>query len=289
MLKSFDFDKVIERLMAFISCPATKEEAQMQPSFVASEIMLLLRHAAEFQEMARFDGDLNLEGLPDLRSILEVLQIPGSTLRVEDLVRLWKFFLLCGETERFVQERKIAEKYSSLWNDYLCKIRNFTALRKKIEKVISPEGYVLDTASDRLRELRRKIRITSDQIEETLSEFLRSSKMSAILQEKIYTIRKERYVVPIKIQYRHAVDGVVVDYSSSGSTVFVEPRTISRLNNELELLRRLEQEEVERILRQITSDLRPSTPDIALAFSSFIRLDLLRAKVKLAETWEGIV
>jgi len=288
-LKSFEFDKVIERLMSFIFCPATKEKAHLRPSFVASEITVLLRHTREFQEMARFDGEPGLEGLPDLRPILEVLRVPGSTLRIEGLIQLWKFFVLCEEAERFVKERKIAEKYPALWSDYFCKIKNFTALRKKIEKIVSPEGYILDTASDRLYQLRRRIKITSERIEEALSKFLQSPKMSALLQEKIYTIRKERYVVPIKIQHHHSVDGVIVDYSSSGSTVFMEPRIISRFNNELELLKHLEQEEVEKILCQMTSDLRPSAQDIALAFSSCTQLDLLRAKVKLGESWEGLI
>lgn len=289
ILKSFEFDKIVERLSSFISCVATKEELSIRPSFVASEVTLLLRHTAEFQEMSKFDGDLDLEGLPDLRATLDVLKIPGSTLNVEGLVQLWRFFVLCGESVRFFKERKIAEKYGSLWNDYLEKIKDFTSLRKKIEKIVSPDGYVLDTASDHLYQLRRKIKITSERIEETLSEFLQNSKVSSWLQERLYTVRKDRYVVPVKIQHRHAVDGIVVDYSSSGSTVFIEPKAVSRLNNELELLRHLEQEEIAKILYRITSDLRPFVPDIHLAFSSFIQLDLLRAKVKLGETWEGII
>ncbi|MCX7667495.1 MAG: endonuclease MutS2 [Atribacterota bacterium] len=289
ILKSFEFNKVVEHLSSFISCSATKEELSVHPSFVASEITILLRHTAEFQEMTKFDGDLNLEGLPDLRAVLEVLKIPGSTLSIESLVQLWRFFALCGETVRFLRERKVAEKYVSLWNDYLEKIKDFTSLRKKVEKIISPDGYVLDTASDHLYQLRRKIKMANERIEETLNEFLQSSKVSSFLQEKMYTIRKDRYVVPVKIQHRHAVDGMVVDYSSSGSTVFIEPKVISRLNNELELLRHLEQEEITRILYRITSELRSFVSDISLAFSSFMQLDLLRAKVKLGETWEGIV
>ncbi|MEN3185496.1 MAG: endonuclease MutS2 [Atribacterota bacterium] len=288
-LKSFEFDKVQERLSSLFSCLATKEELSVYPSFIPSEITRLLRHAAEFQEMTKFDGDLDLRGLPDLRSILRILRIPGSTLNAENLVQLWRFFVLCGEAVCFFRERKIAEKYVSLWNDYLEKINDFSSLRRKVEKIISPEGYILDTASDTLYQLRRKIKTIDERIEETLSAFLQSSKVGALLQEKMYTVRKDRYVVPVKIQHRHAVDGIVVDYSSSGSTVFIEPKVVSRLNNELELLRHLEQEEIAKILYRITSELRPFIPDMDRTFSSFIHLDLLRAKVKLGETWEGIV
>lgn len=289
ILKSFEFDKIIDRLSVFLSCKATKEEFQVQPSFSSSEIVLCLQRAAEFQEMVRFDGDLDLRGLSDLRPILQLLGISGSALNVEGLLKLWRFFLLCEETESFVQERKIPEKYPALWNEYFSKIRNFVSLRKKIEKVISPDGTILDTASDHLYQLRRNIRVTSESIEKVLNQLLQNPKMGSLFQEKIYTIRKERYVVPIRIQYRHVVDGVIVDYSSSGSTVFIEPKIISRLNNELELLKIKEKEEVESILYQLTSLLRPSLNDISRSFWTFIQLDFLRAKVKLGETWEGII
>ncbi|MGQ9474007.1 MAG: hypothetical protein ACUVRN_08170, partial [Candidatus Caldatribacteriaceae bacterium] len=234
ILKSFEFDKVIDRFLNFLSCEATKEELQVQPSFSSSEIILRLQKAAEFQEMVRFDGDLDLQGLSDLRPVLELLRISGSTLNVEGLLRLWRFFLLCEETEGFVRERKIQEKYPTLWNEYFSKTKNFVSLRKKIERVISPDGTILDTASDHLYRLRRNIKATSEHIEKVLNQFLQNPKMGHLFQEKIYTIRKERYVVPIRIQYRHVIDGVVVDYSSSGFTAFMEPKIISRLNNELE-------------------------------------------------------
>ncbi len=289
VLKGFEFDKITERLNSFFFCPATREYEEIRPSFSPSEITLNVQKTTEFQEMTQFDGALTLDGLSDLRPLLRVLAVSGSMLKAEDLLQLGKFLFLCEEAERFCSERKIREKYPTLWENCFRVVRGFPTLRKKIERIIAPDGSILDTASDTLYQLRRKIRLTNERIEEVLNGVLQNPRIVPLLQERIYTVRKGRYVIPVKSQHRHAIDGVIVDYSSSGSTVFVEPKAIVKLDNELELLNFLQEEEITKILRQITAEIRLAIHDLEQVFLALLHLDLLQAKVRLGKTWEGVI
>ena len=288
VLETFDFDKIVERLVSFCSSSPTEELARSIAPFSPEEVDLKTQEAREALDMIQFDGSLSLRGLPDLRSLFPRIEVVDASLSLENLVEVLRFFRLTLETREEARERKIKEKYPSL-SFYFDKIKDFRPLVKKMEKVISKEGYILDTASDRLWELRKKAKILQNRIGRELEEMLNSSQLAPLLQDRNYTQRRGRYVIPLKIQYRNAIDGLIIDYSSSGSTVFIEPARILELDNELELNRLQEEEEIARLLRELTSELRPFLEEIKETYDALIYLDLLQAKANLGKSWKGKV
>jgi DNA mismatch repair protein MutS2 len=111
--------------------------------------------------------------------------------------------------------------------------------------------------------------------------------LAPLLQDRTYTQRRGRYVIPLKIQYRNAIEGLIIDYSSSGSTVFIEPAKILELDNELEFNLLQEEEEIARLLQELTSELRPYLEEIKESYEALIYLDLLQAKAILGKIVEG--
>lgn len=288
VLETFDFDRIVERLVSFCSSSPAKEMARSITPFSPEEVHLKTQEAREALDMVQFDGSLSLRGLPDLRSLFPRIEVVDASLSLENLIEILHFFRLSLEIRGEAKERKIKEKYPSL-SPHFDRIKDFRPLVKKMEKVISKEGYILDTASDRLWELRKRIKFLQNRIVKELEEMLNSSQLAPLLQDRIYTQRRGRYVIPLKIQHRNAIDGLIIDHSSSGSTVFIEPARILELDNELELNRLQEEEEIARLLRELTAELRPFLEEIKETYETLVYLDLLQAKANLGNSWRGRV
>jgi len=288
VLETFDFDKIVERLVSLCSSSPAQELARSITPFPVEEVYLRTQEAREALDMVQFDGALSFRGLSDLGPLFSRIEVVGSSLSLENLIEILNFFRLSLEIQEEAKERKIKEKYPSL-SPYFDRIKNFRPLVKKMEKVISKEGYILDTASERLWALRKRIKFLQDRIGRELEDMLNSSRLAPLLQDRTYTQRRGRYVIPLKIQYRNAIDGLVIDYSSSGSTVFIEPAKILELDNELELNRLQEEEEIARLLRELTSELRPFLGEIGESYETLVYLDLLQAKANLGKSWRGNV
>jgi len=288
ILGTFDWDKIIERLASLCSSSPAQELARSITPFSPEEAYSKTQEAREILDMIQFDGSFSLRGLSDLRPLFPRIEAVGSSLSLENLIETLNFFRLTIEIQEEAKERKIKEKYSSL-SPYFDKIKNFRPLVKKMEKVISKEGYILDTASDKLWSLRKRIKFLQDRIGRELEDMLNSYQLAPLLQDRTYTQRRGRYVIPLKIQHRNAIDGLIIDYSSSGSTVFIEPAKILELDNELEFNLLQEEEEIARLLQELTSELRPHLEEIKESYEALIYLDLLQAKASLGKSWRGKV
>ncbi|MCX6090360.1 MAG: hypothetical protein NTX88_08370 [Candidatus Atribacteria bacterium] len=171
--------------------------------------------------------------------------------------------------------------------DLFLEIGHFEGWIKKINSIMAPDGQILDRASEKLFTIRKRIQQIHEKIRITIDATLRNRDLSPMMQDQTFTIRRGRYVIPIKSEFRHRVEGLVVDYSSSGSSVFIEPKSLLFLNNELEVLTIQEGEEIERILRHLTASLAPSLPDFEKAFQRLITLDSLQAKARLGQLWNA--
>lgn len=289
ILKSFEYDKILELLVALCICPATKERAQNLLPLPADFLPEYLETVRELQELLRFDGDIPFGEFPDIRPILTVLGVSGSRLSLEEARKIYRFLLLCHDVRHFVEERRLTSKYPLLSSWYFRKIPEFSEVLHYLAGVFSKDGQILDTASERLWNIRKKMEDVKARIEDVLHRMVQDAKISRYLQESFYTVRKGRYVLPVKSQFRGMVKGLVVDYSASGSTLFVEPWSVAELSGELEVLATLEEEEIARILFLVTERLRPLRQSLQEAFASLVELDLARAKVKLGERWKGNV
>src|SRR6266487_5144153 len=151
-------------------------------------------------------------------------------------------------------------------------------LVRRIEEVVGDEGEVLDSASTRLRRLRGEVRAANQRLQQRLRTLV--GELGSVLQEPIVTTRGDRYVVPVKADFRGRVRGIVHDHSASGATVFVEPMAVVELNNQLRDAQAQEQQEVERILREVSGEVGAVAGEIEGAVAALAELDLQLTKAR---------
>ncbi|MDR2591069.1 MAG: endonuclease MutS2 [Oscillospiraceae bacterium] len=167
--------------------------------------------------------------------------------------------------------------------DYLFNsLRANKYLENKISAAIISEEEISDNASGKLADIRRHMRLTNEKIRQTLNKIITSSKYSKALQEPIITMRNDRFVVPIKAEYKSTFSGMVHDISSSGATHFIEPMSVVNLNNELRELTSQEKNEIERILMELSADTAEHADSLINDFNILTKLDFIFAKAKLS-------
>lgn len=169
-----------------------------------------------------------------------------------------------------------------LLQNYAMQLIPLPKLVSSIERTISEHGLVRDDASSELRKIRNSIIINKSRVKDKLESILRSSEYQKYFQEQIVTMRSERYVIPIKQEYRQYFPGIVHDQSGSGATIFIEPMAVVNLNNEIKKLIADEKNEVERILKQLTKDIALFSEELLINQKIFTALDVINAKAEYA-------
>ncbi len=160
-------------------------------------------------------------------------------------------------------------------------------LQQEITYAVSEHGEVMDSASDKLRTLRNQIRTNESRVREKLESMIRSSNASTMLSDAIITIRNDRFVIPVKQEYRSVYGGIIHDQSSSGQTLFIEPQAIVQLNNVLQETRVKETQEIERILVELSEKVGAFTPELLHNVKVLAQIDFLVAKAKYAKAIKG--
>ena len=162
-------------------------------------------------------------------------------------------------------------------------------LKKKIDDVILSEDEISDSASENLFNIRKKLRRSLSKVKDSLETLIRSATYQKYLQEPIVTIRDARFVVPVKSEYRAEVKGLIHDSSTSGATLFIEPISVVEANNEIKILEKEENEEIERILKMLSSLVHENINDIIKDYDLLIKIDLYFSKAKLGDKMNAIV
>ena len=160
-------------------------------------------------------------------------------------------------------------------------------LRSEIFRCFDDEGSIKDNASPQLASIRRKIKNLENRVRDKLDNIIHSSSNQKLLQDSIVTIRSGRFVVPVKQEYRSFFPGIVHDQSASGATVFVEPAAVVEINNELRIAHQEEHREIERILREFSSEVVPHVEELKLTLETLAELDLIFAKGKYSRKIQG--
>ncbi len=169
--------------------------------------------------------------------------------------------------------------------DYFAGLEPLTPLNNEIKRCIISEEEIADDASPTLKSIRRSIRITNDKIHSELSSILNSSKN--VLQENIITMRDGRYCLPVKAEHKNQFQGMIHDQSSSGSTLFIEPMAVVRLNNDLRELALKEKEEIEKILAELSEMASQYVDQLEYDYSTITELDFIFAKATLSRHMKG--
>ena len=224
-------------------------------------------------------------GLFDPSDAVAILKIRGATLEPVTLLELTR---LCNQA-LFARSAIQPEKEFApvIWRIVEILPPQLFETIQRINKKLLPSGEIDDSASPELARLRREINNQRGRLQKSLESLMRNS--SDAIQDQIVTQRNERFVIPVKADFRGRVSGVAHGFSSSGATVFIEPLDAIEANNELQALKEKEEREVARILFALTEDLRQNLPSIEAAVEAVAELDFIKAKVEFARKFNSVV
>lgn len=284
ILKVLEFDEILSRLSQYAVSEKSKSDIlHIIPSFDYEQVSKSLSLTAEaytvkhkylINPIAEFDDITEIADKAKAGAVLR----PGELLKVASVLR-------CA--------RIIKSEISPLGDD-VSELKALIApivadknLETQIGDTIAGENELKDDASERLRELRRKIHGANAKLKEKLSGYTRNSNISKYLQDNIVTVRMGRFVLPVKSECRSMVQGLIHDQSSSGSTVFIEPFAVVELNNELKYLQMEEQREIERILSALSEYVANSYDLLIFALEKCTQLDIIFAKSDYSVSYNG--
>ena len=287
-LKKLEYDKMLEILSKYCVTYMGKELAKaLIPSNSKEKVQELLNETFEavnlsyrnsmpgFYEIDRIDIELkNLES--------------SNTLSCKSLINLKNIFKLSNELkEYFSKDFLDIEEYKTL-SKLFERLYTNKEIVDTITKSIIDENTLDDKASSNLNSIRRNKRKLEQDIRSNLNNFIHSSKYAKYIQENIITIRNDRFVIPVKAEYRSEIKGFVHDISNAGSTVFIEPISIFEMNNDLSKLKVDEEIEIEKILAKLTSLFYPYIEELKLDIELIGKLDFIFAKAKYSKEINGI-
>lgn len=282
ILNTLEFDKILSRMEPFASSELGAEQIrQLKPSTSFEDIVMLLQETDEASAVLRLRGHAPLSGIHDIRPHLKRVKI-GGTLNPAELVQVADMIRAGRTVKRFMEDLLENEVEIPILEEKVEGIAIMTPLEKAIRNAIDEGGGVLDSASDALRNIRQQKRRNENKIKEKLDSLIRSRNAQKMLSDAIITIRNERYVIPVKQEYRSNYPGIVHDQSSSGQTLFIEPQAVVDLNNELRELLLRENREIERILIELSGNVEEFALELQTLVNIMGSLDFIFAKARFA-------
>lgn len=278
-LRTLEYTKVIDRLVNLVATQRGRELAEaLQPSSEYQTVESNLALTEDAVRVLRHAASIPFGGIRDLRQVLGRARVGGG-LSGEEL-------LAVGSTLRAVRLLKgFFAEYAEFIGGLEPWVQGLTVLRNSefaIERSIDDNGTVKDDASEKLSQLRREIRVIQGRIKDKLDSILRSSQYKSYFQDALYTMRGDRYVIPIKQEYRHQFPGILHDQSASGATVFIEPMALVNMNNDLKGVISAEQVEVEKILLALSLQVAAAADPIEANCDILAQLDFVFSKARLA-------
>ncbi|NUH86121.1 endonuclease MutS2 [Bacillus firmus] len=283
VLKILEFNKVKEQLLEHVSSSLGRKKAlKILPSTDYEEVIRRQEETDEAVTVLRIKGNVPLGGIFDIRPHVKRAVI-GGMLSPQELNQISSTIHASRQMKRFIEE--FAEEESSLpiLLGYTDKIIVLADLETSIRNAVDDNGEVLDSASETLRSLRNQLRTKESRVRERLESMIRSSSAQKMLSDAIITIRNDRFVIPVKQEYRGHYGGIIHDQSSSGQTLFIEPASIVQLNNELQGIRVKEQQEIERILIALSGQTAKNSSELDTIVDVLGEVDFTFAKARYSK------
>ena len=283
-LNRLEYHKIIEKLQNCTSFAVSKEMAgNLAPGTDRDTILEKLRETTEAREILRLEPDLPMGGLRDIRNLLRKAAI-GGVLEPADLMQTGDMLYAMRRLKNFFRDKGDAYPVVSAYAAGLCSLRD---LEDRIRESIDPGGEVADSASPELRRLRSRIRDLQVQVKEKIDSIMRSSEYQKFFQDPIVTKRGDRYVIPVKQEYRGQFPGVIHDQSASGATLFIEPMAVVEKNNELRRAAAEEKQEIIRILTKLSAQVSVYQEEIGSSVAISGQIDFIIAKGKLSQEMDA--
>jgi DNA mismatch repair protein MutS2 len=284
-LDLLDFPVVRGRLAGLCGTPLGRRQAEaLEPSPLRREVAVRLAETDEARALLDEGRLPPVGGVEDVGPQLARAR-RGGVLEGRDLLAVATVAAACRRLRAFFAA--LPEGAAPRLRDWAQRLHQFPRLEAEVARCLDEDGEVRDQASPRLADLRRQQRALQARIRERLDALLRSPAVQPHLQEPLVTQRGDRFVLPVRVDHRHQVPGIVHDQSASGATVFIEPTAVVEANNELRRLAAEERAEVERILAELSQAAGETQPEMSYCLDILGHLDLAVAKARLSERMDG--
>ena len=286
--KKLEFYEILEKLSTFCETSVGKALAlELLPSNKKSKIQTNLNETKEAVNLIYKASSPSIYNFENINEYTKILKAQGI-LSISALLEVTKIFKLAQNLKSyFLQEYIDSTNFPNLEKLFKSLYTN-SRIVKKIDEIIIDENTIDDKASTALNQIRQKQRKTEQLIKDKLNSFIHRPTYSKYIQESIVTIRNDRFVIPVKEEYRSQIKGFIHDISNAGSTVFIEPTVIFELNNELNNLKMEEEIEIEKILKELSALFYPYINELIEDSSLIGKLDFIFAKAKYSNSINGI-
>lgn len=285
-LRVLEFNKIKEKLRKYAVTSGGKELIDnLAPYSSAYEVREALEESREALELLIKKGNPPFEGLHDVREGIERAK-KGGCLNPAQLLYIGNMLRCTSRIQEYLTRKEEEESFPKL-EDLAYILTPIKNLENEIENSIVSEEEISDRASSTLHNIRRSLKEKNSSVREKINSIVRSN--AKYLQDAIYTMRGDRYVLPVKAEYKGAVPGLVHDQSSTGATLFIEPMSLVNLNNEIKELKLKEQAEIERILWALSKKVKDNSDVCSSNMKILLQIDFIFAKGKYASSIDGMM
>ena len=285
-LRILEYPKIIGKLADCATSAMGKDLCEkLLPSTDLGEIYQGQMETTDALSRLYAKGSISFSGLRDIRGSLLRLKV-GSSLSIQELMHIASLLETALRVKSYGR-RDNDDLTSDSLDGFFNAIEPLSPVCREIRRCILSEEEIADDASAGLKHVRRSIKLTNDRIHSQLNSMVNSSSMGAMLQDNLITMRGGRYCLPVKAEYRSQVQGMIHDQSSSGSTLFIEPMAVVKLNNDLRELAAKEKEEIEKILAELSNQCGEYIEELSTNVTVMTHLDFVFAKASLSRSYSG--
>jgi len=288
ILTTLEFDQVKKKIANYLVTANGKEELQkLYPSDDKKHILKHLEETEDGMTVQRLRGGIPVPKLESIQPHMKRIEI-GADLNGVELAQVTRVLSTTSEVGHFIDELKESDVDLNRLYEWAEQLTTLPALSRRLKTSIDEDGYVTDEASSTLRNIRASIRKSEQAIRDSLEGIIHGNQ-AKYLSDTLITMRNDRYVIPVKQEYRGSFGGVVHDQSSSGQTVFIEPRQVVEQNNKLRQQQIAQREEISRILSELSAELVPYRKEIL--HNAFIigKFDFMNGKARYAKELKAVV
>lgn len=285
-LKTLEYNKIIDRLTEFAGSALAKEMCRdLQPSTDLYEIQALQKETSDALSRIYQKGAVSFRGVRDIRGSIKRLEI-GAIIGINELLSICSLLQVCSKVKAYSRNDRDPDFEDSLEAMFQA-LQPLTPVSSEIRRCIASEEELNDDASPALFKIRRSMRQINDKVHAQLQTMVNGSART-YLQDAVVTMRNGRYCIPVKAEHRGQVPGMIHDQSSTGSTLFVEPMAVIKLNNNLRELELKEEKEIEMILATLSARCGEETEALRDDLDLMTKLDFIFARAQLSRSMNGI-
>lgn len=286
VIHTVEYDKIINLLEDHADSVLGKQYCrELLPMTDREEICRAQRETSDALTHVLTHGGVSFRGVKDVRESLKRLEI-GGVLGMGELLDISRLLNAAGSVKSFFrQSLNDEEETGDTLDGYYQQIEPLSPLMNEIRRCIAAEGEMADDASAGLARVRKSLKGAADRIHEQLNQIVNTKR--SMLQDGLITMRNGRYCLPVKAEYRSSFPGMLHDQSATGSTLFMEPNSVVKLNNEIRELEMKEQEEIEKVLSELSNLAAEQAFEIEQDFQVLSKLDFIFAKANLSREMKG--